>query len=256
MSPLVITLLIVGGIGMLLIIAYINHAVENSKLEKARLKAELNDRIRRCAEVSESMPGQLMSPNLKLLLSQIQQAYSERLLAKDKANTRLKESIAELQQLVAQGESIPVKNPPVKILNEQQAKQTRFILEDLHSQITRAGQDGILPAAQAKQWLQQIPPLLTQLHIEYFGNIGQRALQQNQAGQARLAFERGVQYLRKQNDPARYSAALKQFQEQLQIANNLVLNQTPAPVDENSELNQGLESIGSDEDWKKKNIYD
>lgn len=256
MSPLVITLLIVGGIGLLLMIAYINHAVENSKLEKARLKAELNDRIRRCAEVSESMPGQLMSPDLKLMLTVVQARYSERMLAKDKANSALKESLAELTKSIAQGESIAVKNPPTRILNEQQAKQTRFILENLHSQITRAGQDGILPAAEVKQWLQRVPQLLTQLHIEYFSNLGQRAMQQNQPGQARLAFERGVQYLRKQSDPARYSATLKQFQEQLEIANNLVLNQAPAPTDTDSELNQGLDSIGSDEDWKKKNIYD
>ena len=36
MSPLVITILIVSGIGVLLVIAYINHMVENNKLEKAR----------------------------------------------------------------------------------------------------------------------------------------------------------------------------------------------------------------------------
>ena len=41
MSPLVITLLIVGGIFILIAIAYINHMVENNKLEKSRLKAEL-----------------------------------------------------------------------------------------------------------------------------------------------------------------------------------------------------------------------
>ncbi len=63
MSPLVITLLIVGGIFILIAIAYINHMVEQSKLKKARLKADLNDRLRRCADLSESMPGQLMTPN-------------------------------------------------------------------------------------------------------------------------------------------------------------------------------------------------
>ncbi len=41
MSPLLITALIIGGIALLIAIGYINHVVENSKLEKARLKAEL-----------------------------------------------------------------------------------------------------------------------------------------------------------------------------------------------------------------------
>ena len=72
MSALVITMLIVGGIAMLMVIAYINHAVENSKLEKARQRADLLDRIRRCQDISERMPGQMMTPQLKLLLSQLQ----------------------------------------------------------------------------------------------------------------------------------------------------------------------------------------
>ena len=55
MSPLLITALIIGGIALLIAIGYINHVVENSKLEKARLKAELNDRVRRCAQISESL---------------------------------------------------------------------------------------------------------------------------------------------------------------------------------------------------------
>ncbi|MGU0673785.1 hypothetical protein ACSER5_13685, partial [Pseudomonas aeruginosa] len=72
MSPLLITALIIGGIALLIAIGYINHVVENSKLEKARLKAELNDRVRRCAQISESLPGQFVSPSLKLLMSQIE----------------------------------------------------------------------------------------------------------------------------------------------------------------------------------------
>lgn len=62
MSPLVITLLIVVGIVILIVIGYVNHMVENSKLEKARLKADLSDRIRRCADLSETLPGQMVSP--------------------------------------------------------------------------------------------------------------------------------------------------------------------------------------------------
>lgn len=256
MSPLVITLLIVGGIGILLAIAYINHSVENSKINKARAKADLNDRIRRCVEVSEAMPGQLMAPNLKLLLCKLQERYTERMLALDKRNEALKESLTQLKQLASQGESIPVNNAPLKILTEQQAKEVRFLLENLHSQIIRAGQDNLLPANEAKQWLQHVHALLTQLHIEFFTNLGMRAVQQGQPGQARLAFERGVQYLRKQKDPSRYSDALKSLEAHLAHANSLVLDNAPAASDTTSELTQGLESIGSDEDWKKKNIYD
>jgi hypothetical protein len=66
LTPSMIALLVVAGIALLIAIVYINHVVENNKLEKARLKVELNDRVRRCSEVNETFPGQLMSPCFKL----------------------------------------------------------------------------------------------------------------------------------------------------------------------------------------------
>ncbi len=195
MSPLLITALIIGGIALLIAIGYINHVVENSKLEKARLKAELNDRVRRCAQISESLPGQFVSPSLKLLMSQIELSLSEQQLALEKkADAGLKARIEELRALVAKGESIPVRNPPQAILTEDKAKEVRFLFEALHAQLTRFTQDGHLPRSEAQIWVKEIRHLLVRLHIEFFGNLGQQALQQNEPRQARLAFERGAQY--------------------------------------------------------------
>ena len=255
MSPLVITLLIVGGIALLIVIAYVNHLVENNKLERARQKADLNDRIRRCLDISTTMPGQLMSAPLKLLLSRLQLQLSERLLPLDKQNAELKGRIEELRTLVAQGESIPVSNAPQPILSEAKAKEVRFTLENLHALITGSAQIGLLPANEGKHWLQQIRQMLVQLHIEFFGNLGQQALQQKQPGQARLAFERGAQYLRKQPQPGLYQTQLKRFEEQLARANALVLEQGQPSTEEPSELTEGLKNL-DDDDWKKKNLYD
>lgn len=52
-----ITLLVVAGIALLIAIGYMNHVVENNKLEKARAKVELNDRLRRCGEITETFPA-------------------------------------------------------------------------------------------------------------------------------------------------------------------------------------------------------
>ncbi|MDO8332897.1 MAG: hypothetical protein Q7T02_02870, partial [Pseudomonas sp.] len=134
MSPIVITLLIVTGLVILVAIGYINHMVENSKLEKARLRADLNDRVRRSRDVSDNLPGQLMTPALKLLLSRFELLFSDRLLPLDKANSALRTRIAELRELVNKNELIPINNPPQPIQNEAKAKEVRFILENLNSQ--------------------------------------------------------------------------------------------------------------------------
>lgn len=256
MSPLVITLLIVSGIAILIVIAYVNHMVENNKLERARLKADLSDRLRRCTGISETIPGQLMTPQLKLLLSRLQLNLAERLLAVDKGSADARARLEELRQQVAQGESIAVRNAPQPIATEAQGKEVRFQLEGLHGQITRAAKEGILPAKDAKHWVGEIRHMLVQLHIELFANLGKQGLQQNQPGQARLAFERGVQFLRKQPEPARYQTALQQFENQLARANALVLDMNSPTADTPSELTEGLKSLEGDDDWKKKNIYD
>lgn len=255
MSPVLITALIVAGIAILIAIGYINHMVENSKLEKARLRADLNDRIRRSREVSENMPGQLMSPALKLMLSRLELQLSERLLPLDKTSAPLRARIGELRELVAKDDAIPVRNAPQQILNEAKAKEIRFLLENLHSQITRSAQESLLPANEAKRWIGEIRHMLVQLHFEFFSNLGQQAMQHNQPGQARLAYERGVQYLRKQPDTERYKTQLQQLEQSLARANAVVLEKVQPAADEHNELSEGLQAI-EPEDWKKKNIYD
>jgi hypothetical protein len=158
--------------------------------------------------------------------------------------------------LVAQGESIPVNNPPAPIQTEAKAKDVRFLLEALHGQITRAAQDGYLPTNEAKHWIREVRHILVLLHIEFFNNLGQHALQQNQPGQARLAFERGVQYLRKQPEPQVYSEQLEYLEKLLARANDQVMDKI-APVEgEVNQLTEGLKDVEADADWKKKVIYD
>ncbi len=256
MTPLMITLLVIVGIAILIAIGYMNHVVENTKLEKARTKVELNDRLRRCGELTETFPGQFMTPGLKLLLTRLELNVCQRLLNLEKTSATTKARIGELNALVAQGESIPVNNPPAPIQTEAKAKDVRFLLEALHGQITRAAQDGFLPPNEAKHWIREVRHILVLLHIEFFNNLGQHALQQNQPGQARLAFERGVQYLRKQQDPRIYAEQLEYLEKLLARANAQVMDKI-APVEgEENQLTSGLKEVEADADWKKKVIYD
>ena len=256
MSPLLITLLVVAGIVVLIAIGYFNHIVENNKLERARRKADLSDRLRRCENLSEGFPGQLMSPPLKLLLARLQLYYLEQLLPLDKGNATLHPRMQELQTQIGLGDARKVANPPRQILSEAMAQEVRFQLEGLHGQIAHANQIGFLGAAESKNWSREIRHLLNLLHIELFSNMGMAFLQQNHPGQARLAFERGVQYLTKQPDRERYQQQMQLLQRQLQRANALVLQQTAPSPDEPSELADGLGAIEGEDEWKKKNIYD
>nr|WP_276583749.1 hypothetical protein [Pseudomonas sp. RIT-PI-AD] len=239
-------------------IGYINHMMESSKLEKARLKADLSDRLRRCAEVSDSLPGQLMSPALKLMLTRLLMQLSERMALVDKGNAALQARLQELRAEVAKGDAITVGNLVQPVLSEAKAKEVRFLLETLHGQLGRAVKDGFLQPIEAKSWAKELRHMLVYLHVEFFTNMGQQLLMQKQPRQARLSFERGVQYLRKQPEPGHYQKQLSQLQAHLEKATALVMEDNANPEDEeNSQLNDGLKELTEEEDiWRKKNFYE
>lgn len=256
MTPIMITVLILVGIALLIAIGYLNHVAENKKLDNARAKVELSDRLRRCTEISETFPGQLMSPALKLLLTRLELNVVQRMLSMEKTNAQLKFRVEELKELVGKGESIQVTNPATPIQTEAKAKDVRFLLEALHGQVTRAAHDGFLHTSEAKHWIREIRTILVLLHIEFFNTLGQAAMAQEQPGQARLAFERGVQYLRNQPDPVTYQAQLAAMERNLARVNSIVLTNTaPTENDENA-LTEGLKADAEQTEWKKKVIYD
>lgn len=255
MSPVLITGLVVAGLFALIAIVVVNQIVEKNNLEKARLKAELSDRMRRCANLSASVPGQMMTPALKLLLARQELFLGERLLQLDKKSTALDTRVAALRSAVAKGDDITIENAPVKVLTEAQAKEIRLLMEGLHAQIIWANKQHQLDATTAKHWVHQIQRMMVMLHVEYFTNIGQQALQQGSAHKARLAFERGIQHVRKQANPAEYQAELATLEASYAHANKLEQTHHQPKLDESSELAEGLKTLESDDDWKKNNIY-
>ena len=255
MSPLMITALILVGVFLLVGIVYTIQIVEKGNLEKARKRADLTDRCRRCADLSEGLPGQMMTPALKLLLTRLELALSERLRPVDKGNDKLSARMQALQAELAKGEAIEMRNAPRQIVTEAQAKESRFMLEDLHAQIVRATKDGLIDKAEAKRWVQDIQRMLAILHIEFFTGLGKLALQQNQPQRARLAFERGIQHIRRQPAPAPYQSQLKQLEALLAHADALVLKNEVPKTDEPNELAEGMKAFDDDDLWKKNNVY-
>ncbi|WP_177431812.1 hypothetical protein [Stutzerimonas urumqiensis] len=255
MSPILITSLVLGGLFLLVAIGYINHIVERNKLEKARLKADLSDRVRRCANLADSIPGQMVTTPLLHALARLELHLCERLQPLDRHNATLGQRMERLRASLSQGDGADARVPPQPIMSEAKAKEVRFLLEDLVAQMTWGAKEGLLDASEAKRWIREAQRMSVLLHIEFFSNVGRQALQQNQPRQARLAFERGVQYIRKQPDPTAFKAQLAKLEAQLEHTNALVLEQGQPKDDEPSELTDGLRSL-DDEDWKKKNIYE
>ncbi|MFF7710651.1 hypothetical protein [Pseudomonas sp. NPDC007930] len=258
MTPMMITLLIIAGAAILIAIGFLNNVVEANKVTRTRTRHELADRLRRLADITETFPGQLMAPDLKLLLYRLELHMCKKLLPLDKSNPALKERVPELEALVAQGDELEVSNAPNPIQTEERAKQVSYQLEVIHHQLIRATQEGMLGPGESRHWVGQIRHVLVLLHIEFFNNLGQQAFQEGEPGHARLAFERGVQYLKKQPEPSVYNEQLLYLEKLLARANDMVMNNIRHHQDDASALTEGLAEETAEEkaEWKKRAIYD
>ncbi|NLZ78107.1 MAG: hypothetical protein GX908_01170 [Gammaproteobacteria bacterium] len=257
MSSTIIVSLVIGAIVILLLVGYLNNALEKSKLEKARRKADLIDRQRRCSSLSETLPGQLMSVELKQLLNRIELKLNDELLAVDANNTACQARAAQLREWATQGEALAVNNTVLTITSDAQIKDVRFQLESLQTQIKRAAEDKVISNAEAKQWLAEVRRMLVSVYIDYFQRTGQELLAQQRTQQARLVFERAVQFLQKQKDPAPYKASLDEFKALLTQASALSAAQTQAAATQSNELTAAVEQENEDDtQWQKKQMYD
>ncbi len=254
MSSVTIVVFILVGIVALFLIGYINHLLEKSKLDKARRKAELIDRYRRCASLSNSLPGQLMTVELKQLLNRLELHFVDELTRVDRQEPKHQVRAEELRQLMAKTADVPISNPSVKIMTDEQAKDVRFQLESLQTQLTRAAEERLIPVAQLKPAVAHIQLQLINLYLDYFRASGQRFMQQGQPRQARLAYERAVKLLKRQTAP-QFTQQLPQFEQLLDRASKLVLEHTQKAVTQNNELAGAVDSEPVDE-WKKKQLYD
>lgn len=257
MSSTIIITLVIAGIVLLLSLGYLNNVLEKNTLNKARRKAQLIDRQRRCATLSETLPGQLVSVELKQLLNRIELKLSDELSALDPKNTACKARADQLRELIGQGQALPVSNTPLAIASETQIKDVRFQLESLQAQIVRAAEEKVISAVEGKKWLGQVRHMLVSVYIDYFNAIGGDFLAQKRANQARLVFERAVQFLNKQKNPAPYQQALGEFEELLAQAKSLSVEQTqPSAVQDNELIAAVAQEDEDDAQWKKKQMYD
>lgn len=255
LSPALITALVFAALFVAIILVYVSQQLERRKLERQRQKAELTERVRRCADLNEILPGQMMSPALKHLMYKLELKLSERLRPLAPENTELAGRIDELVVQLGKGENVPVKNLPQTINSENKAKEVRFLLEGLHGVITRAARESLLTTAEARHWVDEIRHMMVQLHIDFFTSVGTQLLQQEKPRQARLAFERAVQFLRRQADQERYRMQLHELAKLLKRANDLALEREPSE-DDRDELATGLTQEEIDDPWRKKQVYD
>lgn len=255
MSPLVIGLLVAGGVLILLSIGFISHGLERARIERARSIAELASRLKVCRSINAQLPGQYMSPELKILLTSIEISLLEKLTRLDRKDERAKQMLESARQELKKPE-VSVGNPPLKMESEIQAKEARLMLENLLSLLKQAQKENMIDQLTLQQWSAQVRQHLLNTSLEVFEVLARQGMRQGKPRVAKLQYERAIAYLHQQNDPA-LAAQVLRFKELLKQASDATVRSEQATGTESTELSAGLQELEkNDEEWKKKAVYD
>ncbi|MEH3024306.1 MAG: hypothetical protein PGN19_16485 [Pseudomonas oryzihabitans] len=247
----------VVGLGVLLIImiAFVNQKLEAGRLEKQRLVADLTDRIKRCAQLSASLPGQLVTPALKQLFNHIELGLIARLTALQPLSASLASRKTELDEAIAKGDDIEVPNVARPVHTEARVKEVRGYIEMLHSLVAHASQIGILDGQEAQRWVGEMRYLLTVSYVEFFRYQAEQQIKNEHFIQARQAYERAIMQIRKQQQPERYTEMLAYLEEQIALVKR---QQSDLAEQASSSANELADSVDTlkDDSWRKKNDYE
>lgn len=255
MSPLLIGALVAGGLLALISIGFISHSLERTRLERARLVADLSARLKYCETVNTQLPGQFMTAELKTQLINIEIALLEQLLRADHKNEKAKRHLESAKQQIAQGEPA-IANPPATIASEAKAKEIRILLEHLHKLLSQAHKDGMLDKTAMQFWSIQIRQHLTTTALEMFQALAKQGMQQGKPRIAKLQYERAIAYLQKHNNPL-YAKHMERYKQLVVETEQTIIRSELAAGANTSELSSGLKELEQeDEAWKKKAVYD
>lgn len=253
MSTTLIVALVIIGLVIVLGVGFFSQAMERARLERARTLAELQARWNHCHAISNGLPGQYMSPELKALLLDMEVGLLERLTRLEPRSARYMSQLKEVRQQQAGGEP-QVRNAPLTIGDEAAAQTVRRQLADLLQLLDQARAEKRLDDQAFLRWTRQIRSHQTDATLNMYRSLADAAMREGKPRVAKLQYERAVAYLTKHPD--------SDNADQLAIFRQLLIQaeQTATRMEQGApgtELSEGVQALEEDDQaWRKKALYD
>lgn len=253
MSTTLIVALVVGGLVIVVGIGFCSQALERVRLERARTLAELQARWNHCHVISNGLPGQYMSQELKSLLLDMEGSLLERLASLDPRNTRHTDQLREVRQQQGKGE-LQVGNAPLVISDETVAQGVRRQLADLLQLLEQARGDRLLDDQGLLRWSRQIRAYQTEATLNMYRSLADMAIREGKPRVAKLQYERAVAYLTKHADSA-HADQMAVFRHLLIQAEQMTVQMEQGAA--GTALSEGMQALEEDDQaWRKKALYD
>lgn len=257
MDTTTIVLILAALVAVSIIIIVAIQMRERSRIERARKTAALEDQYNRANRLLNEIPGQYLTPDLKLLLIKRMEEASHELAALKSALPARQwlEAAQQLKKHVLDGTD---NRSPIKIDSAEKSTYVKELLQSLFKMIEGMHKAGKLDNATAKKNLKHVLFLVHKTHADLHVFQARDYVRQNQIRKAIHAYHLASTEMGKSRDNPLAMKAVKSFRTRIKELEAMSNDgeQTAGSQDGQSKLDREWDTFLHDDEWKKKADYD
>ncbi|WP_417514065.1 hypothetical protein [Marinobacter sp.] len=256
MNAITIVFALAAIVVISIVVIVVSQMREKAKIERIRKTTALEDSYKRCNRLLSELPGQYLTPDLKLLLLKRMED-----VCNDLAGLKSGLPVEQWREAAAQRKVRIRENrddvPPVKIDSPEKSAYVKELLQNLFKMIEAMHKSGRIDGATAKKNLKYVLFLVHKTHADLHVFQARDHIRQNQIRKAIHSYHLASTEMGKSRDNPLAMKAVKSFRtriKELEAAGTG--GNTNNPAESQSSMDKQWDSFLHDEEWKKKADYD
>tara|TARA_R110001599_G_scaffold352464_1_gene587399 strand:- start:252 stop:1025 length:774 start_codon:yes stop_codon:yes gene_type:complete len=256
MNTITIVLALAAIVVISIVVIVISQMREKAKIERVRKITALEDSYKRCNRLLSELPGQYLTPDLKLLLLRRMEDVCNDLsgLRSGLPVEQWREGLLHRKNLIRENRD-DVK--PVKIDSAEKSSYVKELLQNLFKMIEAMHKSGRVDGATAKKNLKYVLFLVHKTHADLHVFQARDHIRQNQIRKAIHSYHLASTEMGKSRDNPLAMKAVKSFRTRIKELETL---NTGGDVSSSSEpqsnVDKQWDTFLHDDEWKKKADYD
>jgi len=247
--------------------AFAMQTIQHKREKRKRLLAALTAQARSFRFILTGCPEGFLTKDLKIVVLKSLIEVHEQLAQLDPGNPNHKQDIQLFGTTLAETQRNPPSNANISLSSQQQIKEAKMSLEELHRFVFNMESNNRISRNQAEGYRAQIKQLVLKITADGYVLSGQNA---NQAGKTKLAlhnFDLALKLLLREGKAGKFDALISQLKgicaelsEKLaEEESDGLLPMSDEEREEQESLNDEWDKFADDSSdglWKKKQVYD
>lgn len=252
---LILGLAAVVAVSIIIIVA--SQLREKARIERARKITALEDRYKRCERLLTELPGQYLTPELRLLLLNEMEAVCDSLAEFSSGLPTEKWREAATQEKARIQDQQDTTTTQAAIDTPEKSRYIKELLESLFKLIVNMHKSGRIDGETSRDTQQYILFLVHKTHADLHVFQAREHIRKNRIRQAIHAYHMASTEMGKSRDNPLAARAVKAFRKR--IAELEAMNakgESTESAEPDSELDKQWDRFFHEDDWKKKPDYD